>query len=176
MVIRPYGYSLWERIQSEIDARIKRSGAENVYLPLFIPEAYFKREPSTSRGSARNWLWSPTRGARSSPSHSSYALPVRTLFGELMAKWVQSHRDLPLLLNQWVNVVRWEMRPRLFLRTSEFLWQEGHTAHASYEDAAAYRAGSTWTSTETSCDRCSRCRFWWASRRLVNASPEPSTR
>jgi len=143
--------------------------------PLFIPEAYFKREAEHVEGSARNWLWSPTRG-----KELTEPLVVRptseTLFGELMAKWVQSHRDLPLLLNQWVNVVRWEMRPRLFLRTSEFLWQEGHTAHASYEDAAAYARRIHLDVYRDFLRSVLALRFWWASRRLVNASPEPSTR
>ena len=138
MVIRPYGYSLWERIQSEIDARIKRAGAENVYLPLFIPESYLKREAEHVEG------FSPELAVVTHAGGKELAEPLvvrptsETLFGELMAKWIQSHRDLPLLLNQWANVVRWELRPRLFLRTSEFLWQEGHTAHTTYEDAAAY--------------------------------------
>lgn len=138
MVIRPYGYSLWERVQAEIDARIKLAGAENVYLPLFIPESYLKREAQHVEG------FSPELAVVTHAGGKELAEPLivrptsETLFGELMSKWVQSHRDLPLLLNQWANVVRWEMRPRLFLRTSEFLWQEGHTAHASYEDATAY--------------------------------------
>jgi prolyl-tRNA synthetase len=138
MVIRPYGYSLWERIQAEIDARIKRAGAENVYLPLFIPEDYLRREAEHVEG------FSPELAVVTHAGGKELAEPLvvrptsETLFGEVMAKWIQSHRDLPLLLNQWANVVRWELRPRLFLRTSEFLWQEGHTAHATYEDAAAY--------------------------------------
>jgi prolyl-tRNA synthetase len=138
MVIRPYGYSLWERVQAEIDARIKLAGAENVYLPLFIPESYLKREAEHVEG------FSPELAVVTHAGGKELAEPLivrptsETLFGELMSKWVQSHRDLPLLLNQWANVVRWEMRPRLFLRTSEFLWQEGHTAHATYEDATAY--------------------------------------
>lgn len=138
MVIRPYGYSLWERIQSEIDTRIKRAGAENVYLPLLIPENYLQREAAHVEG------FSPELAVVTHAGGKELAEPLvvrptsETLFGEVMAKWIQSHRDLPLLLNQWANVVRWEMRPRLFLRTSEFLWQEGHTAHATGEDAAAY--------------------------------------
>ncbi len=138
MVIRPYAYSIWERMQADVDARIKRAGAENVYLPLFIPQSYLEREAEHVEG------FSPELAVVTHAGGKELTEPVvvrptsETVFGELMAKWVQSHRDLPMLLNQWSNVVRWELRPRLFLRTSEFLWQEGHTAHATAEDAAAY--------------------------------------
>ena len=138
MVIRPYGYSIWERIQSEIDVRIKEAGAQNAYFPLFIPESYLSKEAEHVEG------FSPELAVVTHAGGEQLAEPVvvrptsETVIGEFMAKWVQSYRDLPLLLNQWANVVRWELRPRLFLRSSEFLWQEGHTAHASYEDAAAY--------------------------------------
>ena len=138
MVIRPYAYGLWERMQAEVDSRIKATGAENVYLPLFIPQSYLEREAEHVEG------FSPELAVVTHAGGKELAEPVvvrptsETLFGELMAKWIQSHRDLPMLLNQWANVVRWELRPRLFLRTSEFLWQEGHTAHASREDASAY--------------------------------------
>ncbi|WP_037064437.1 proline--tRNA ligase [Pseudonocardia acaciae] len=138
MVIRPYGYSLWERIQSEIDTRIKRAGAENVYLPLFIPEDHLKREAEHVEGFSPELAVVTHAGGKELTEPIVVRPTSETIFGELMAKWVQSHRDLPLLLNQWSNVVRWEMRPRLFLRTSEFLWQEGHTAHATQQDAAAY--------------------------------------
>ena len=138
MVIRPYGYALWERVQAEIDERIKRAGAENVYLPLFIPESYLRREAEHVEG------FSPELAVVTHAGGKQLAEPLvvrptsETVFGELMSTWVQGHRDLPLLLNQWANVVRWELRPRLFLRTTEFLWQEGHTAHATQVDAAAY--------------------------------------
>jgi len=138
MVIRPYGYSLWERIQREIDDRIKACGAQNAYFPLFIPESYLSREAEHVEG------FSPELAVVTHAGGSELAEPIvvrptsETVFGEYMAKWIQSYRDLPLLLNQWANVVRWELRPRLFLRTSEFLWQEGHTAHVSQEDANAY--------------------------------------
>jgi prolyl-tRNA synthetase len=138
MVIRPYGYAIWERIQADIDARIKAAGADNVYFPLFIPETYLQREAEHVEG------FSPELAVVTHAGGKDLTEPVvvrptsETVFGEQMAKWVNSYRDLPLLLNQWANVVRWELRPRLFLRTSEFLWQEGHTVHASAEDAAAY--------------------------------------
>lgn len=138
MVIRPYAYSIWERMQADVDARIKATGAENVYLPLFIPQSYLEREAEHVEG------FSPELAVVTHAGGKELTEPVvvrptsETVFGELMSKWVQSHRDLPMLLNQWANVVRWELRPRLFLRTTEFLWQEGHTAHASAEDAAEY--------------------------------------
>ncbi|WP_037076096.1 proline--tRNA ligase [Pseudonocardia spinosispora] len=138
MVVRPYGYSLWERVQSEIDTRIKRAGAENVYLPLLIPEDYLKREAEHVEGFSPELAVVTHAGGKELTEPLVIRPTSETVFGELMAKWVQSHRDLPLLLNQWANVVRWELRPRLFLRTSEFLWQEGHTAHATREDANAY--------------------------------------
>ncbi len=138
MVIRPYGYALWEAMQTQVDRRIKAVGAQNVYLPLFIPESYLKREAEHVEG------FSPELAVVTHAGGKQLAEPVvvrptsETLFGEVMSEWISSHRDLPLLLNQWANVVRWEMRPRLFLRSTEFLWQEGHTAHASREDASAY--------------------------------------
>lgn len=138
MVMRPYSYAMWERMQSAMDARIKATGAENVYLPLFIPQSYLEREAEHVEG------FSPELAVVTHAGGKELTEPVvvrptsETLFGEVMAKWIQSHRDLPLLLNQWANVVRWEMRPRVFLRTTEFLWQEGHTAHATREDAADY--------------------------------------
>jgi prolyl-tRNA synthetase len=138
MVIRPYGYAIWERMQSEVDARIKDAGAQNAYFPLFIPQSYFAREAQHVEG------FSPELAVVTYAGGEELAEPVvvrptsETVIGEFMAKWIQSYRDLPLLLNQWANVVRWELRPRLFLRSSEFLWQEGHTAHASFEDASAY--------------------------------------
>jgi prolyl-tRNA synthetase len=125
-------------MQAEVDARIKATGAENVYLPLFIPQSYLEREAEHVEG------FSPELAVVTHAGGKALAEPVvvrptsETVFGELMSRWVQSHRDLPMLLNQWANVVRWELRPRLFLRTTEFLWQEGHTAHATREDAAAY--------------------------------------
>ncbi len=138
MVIRPTGYAIWERMQAEMDARIKAAGAQNAYFPLFIPEAYLRREAEHVEG------FSPELAVVTHAGGKQLAEPVvvrptsETVIGEFMAKWVSSYRDLPLLLNQWANVVRWELRPRVFLRTSEFLWQEGHTAHATEADARDY--------------------------------------
>jgi len=138
MVIRPYGYAIWERIQADIDKRIKAAGADNVYFPLFIPESYLKREAEHVEGFSPELAVVTHAGGKDLTEPIVVRPTSETVFGEQMSKWVNSYRDLPLLLNQWANVVRWELRPRLFLRTSEFLWQEGHTVHASGEDAAAY--------------------------------------
>jgi prolyl-tRNA synthetase len=138
MVIRPYGYSLWERMQAELDARIKACGAENAYFPLFIPESYFHREAEHVEGFSPELAVVTVAGGKELEEPVVVRPTSETVIGEFMAKWIQSYRDLPLLLNQWANVVRWELRPRLFLRTSEFLWQEGHTAHVSEADAHAY--------------------------------------
>jgi prolyl-tRNA synthetase len=138
MVIRPYGYALWERIQAEMDARIKACGAQNAYFPLFIPESYLRREAEHVEGFSPELAVVTYAGGKQLDEPIIVRPTSETVVGEFMAKWVQSYRDLPLLLNQWANVVRWELRPRLFLRTSEFLWQEGHTAHATQEDARDY--------------------------------------
>lgn len=138
MVIRPYGYALWERMQAEVDARIKAAGAENAYFPLFIPESYLTREAEHVEGFSPELAVVTHAGGKELEEPVVVRPTSETVIGEFMAKWVQSHRDLPLLLNQWANVVRWELRTRIFLRTSEFLWQEGHTAHATQDDAAAY--------------------------------------
>ncbi|WTW97519.1 proline--tRNA ligase [Streptomycetaceae bacterium NBC_01309] len=140
MVIRPYGYSLWERMQSEVDARIKDAGAQNAYFPMFIPENYLTREAEHVEGFSPE-LAVVTHGGGKQLEEPVVVRPTsETIINEYFSKWVQSYRDLPLLINQWANVVRWELRPRIFLRTTEFLWQEGHTAHATYEDARAYAA------------------------------------
>ena len=138
MVIRPYGYSLWERMQAEVDQRIKAAGAENAYFPLFIPQSYLTREAEHVEGFSPELAVVTHAGGKELEEPVVVRPTSETVIGEYMSKWVQSHRDLPLLLNQWANVVRWELRTRIFLRTSEFLWQEGHTAHATEADASAY--------------------------------------
>ena len=148
MVIKPYGYGIWENIQCGLDQRIKATGHKNAYFPLFIPKSFLQREAQHVEGFAmecavvtHSRLKKGDDGALVPDPDSRLAeeLIVRptseTIIGESFSKWVKSYRDLPLLINQWANVVRWEMRTRLFLRTMEFLWQEGHTAHADYEDA-----------------------------------------
>ncbi|MFI6476384.1 proline--tRNA ligase [Nonomuraea sp. NPDC050663] len=135
MVIRPYGYRLWELLQAELDRRIKDTGHENAYFPLLIPESYLQREAEHVEGFAPELAVVTHAGGKELEEPLIVRPTSETIIGEMMAKWISSHRDLPLLLNQWANVVRWEMRPRMFLRTTEFLWQEGHTAHADEADA-----------------------------------------
>ncbi|MCZ7629923.1 MAG: His/Gly/Thr/Pro-type tRNA ligase C-terminal domain-containing protein [Microthrixaceae bacterium] len=137
MVIRPYADAIWERMVAEVDARIKATGAENAYFRCSSRRATCAARPSTSRVLPE--LAVVTHAGGKELEEPAVVRPTsETVIGEYMAKWVQSYRDLPLLLNQWANVVRWELRPRLFLRTSEFLWQEGHTAHATAGEASAY--------------------------------------
>ena len=138
MVIRPYGYALWERMQAEVDDRIKAAGAKNAYFPLFIPESYLKKEAEHVEGFSPELAVVTIGGGKELEEPVIVRPTSETIINASFAKWVQSYRDLPLLINQWANVVRWEMRPRLFLRTSEFLWQDGHTAHATEAEARAY--------------------------------------
>lgn len=137
MVIRPYGYRIWELLQSELDRRIKDTGHDNAYFPLLIPESYLRREAEHIEGFAPELAVVTHAGGKELEEPLVVRPTSETVIGEMMAKWISSHRDLPLLLNQWANVVRWEMRPRVFLRTTEFLWQEGHTAHADESAAIA---------------------------------------
>jgi len=135
MIIRPYGYRIWEFIQGELDARIKETGHQNAYFPLFIPESYLRREAEHVEGFAPELAVVTHAGGKELEEPLVVRPTSETIIGEMMAKWISSYRDLPLLLNQWANVVRWELRPRMFLRTTEFLWQEGHTAHVDENDA-----------------------------------------
>ncbi|GAB3755490.1 proline--tRNA ligase [Microlunatus parietis] len=138
MVIRPWGYAIWERMQAAMDARIKAAGARNAYFPLFIPESYLNREADHVEGFSPELAVVTHAGGKQLEEPIIVRPTSETMIGEFMAKWISSHRDLPLLLNQWANVVRWELRSRIFLRTTEFLWQEGHTAHTSEAEARAY--------------------------------------
>ena len=138
MVIRPTGYALWERIQRELDDRIKAAGAANAYFPLLIPESYLRREAEHVEGFSPELAVVTIGGGKQLEEPLVVRPTSETVIGESMARWIESYRDLPLLLNQWSNVVRWELRTRLFLRTSEFLWQEGHTAHVSEAAARDY--------------------------------------
>ena len=135
MVIRPYGYRIWELLQADLDRRIKETGHVNAYFPLLIPQSYLQREAEHIEGFAPELAVVTHAGGKELEEPLVVRPTSETVIGEMMAKWISSHRDLPLLLNQWANVVRWEMRPRMFLRTTEFLWQEGHTAHADEADA-----------------------------------------
>jgi prolyl-tRNA synthetase len=138
MVIRPTGYAIWERMQAEIDARIKAAGAHNAYFPLLIPMSFFEREAEHVEGFSPELAVVTHGGGKELTEPLAIRPTSEAVIGEYMAKWVDSYRDLPLLLNQWSNVVRWELRPRIFLRTTEFLWQEGHTAHVTQSDARKY--------------------------------------
>ena len=145
MVIKPHGYALWEKMQRALDGMFKATGHVNAYFPLFIPVSLLEKEAAHVEGFAKECAvvthhrLEARDGKLVPTSPLEEPLVVRptseTIIGASFAKWVQSYRDLPLLINQWANVVRWEMRPRLFLRTTEFLWQEGHTLHETAEEA-----------------------------------------
>jgi len=134
-VIRPYGYRMWELLQADMDRRIKETGHVNAYFPLLIPESYLRREAEHVEGFAPELAVVTHAGGKELDEPLIVRPTSETVIGEMMAKWISSYRDLPLLLNQWANVVRWELRPRMFLRNREFLWQEGHTAHVDEADA-----------------------------------------
>ena len=149
MIVKPYGFAIWERIQQELDSRFKETGHVNAYFPLFIPKSHFSKEADHVEGFAKECAVVTHYRLKNNPNGSGIIvdedakleeeLIVRptseTIIWDTYKKWVQSYRDLPIMVNQWANVVRWEMRTRLFLRTSEFLWQEGHTAHATEKEA-----------------------------------------
>ncbi len=135
MIIKPYGYELWESIKSALDMRFKATGHKNAYFPLFIPMSFIQKEAEHVEGFAPE-LAVVTHGGGKELEEPLVVRPTsETIIGHAFSDWIQSYRDLPMLINQWANVVRWEKRPRLFLRTTEFLWQEGHTAHATEEEA-----------------------------------------
>jgi prolyl-tRNA synthetase len=137
MVIKPYGYAIWEAIQRELDDRIKATGHENFYFPLFVPASVLAQEAELVEGFAPEVAVVTEAGGKQLEEPLAVRPTSEALIWSTYARWVQSYRDLPLLYNQWANAVRWELRPRLFLRTSEFLWQEGHTAHETEEEAVA---------------------------------------
>src|ERR1700747_1677568 len=135
MVIKPNGWAVWERLQRELDDRFKATGHENLYLPLLIPESFMKKEAEHVEGFSPELAVVTIAGGK--PLEEPYVIrpTSETIIGHFFAKWIQSWRDLPMLVNQWANVIRWELRTRMFLRTTEFLWQEGHTAHSTHEEA-----------------------------------------
>src|ERR671917_670682 len=135
MVIRPDGYGIWERMQRALDEAFKDTGVRNAYFPLFIPESFLSKEAEHVEGFAPETAVVTHGGGKKLEEPLIVRPTSETIIYHMFAKWVQSYRDLPLLINQWANVVRWEMRTRLFLRTTEFLWQEGHTAHATHDEA-----------------------------------------
>jgi prolyl-tRNA synthetase len=152
MVIKPYGYALWENMQKQLDKMFKETGHQNAYFPLFVPKSLFEAEEKNAEGFAKECAIVTHYRLKSDPDNKGKLIvdPEAKLEEELVVRptseaiiwstykgWIQSYRDLPILINQWANVVRWEMRTRLFLRTTEFLWQEGHTAHATQQEAEA---------------------------------------
>jgi prolyl-tRNA synthetase len=152
MVIKPYGYAIWENMQKQLDSMFKETGHQNAYFPLFVPKSLFEAEETNAEGFAKECAIVTHYRLKADPENKGKLIvdPEAKLEEELVVRptseaiiwntykgWIQSYRDLPLLINQWANVVRWEMRTRLFLRTTEFLWQEGHTAHATEQEAVA---------------------------------------
>ncbi|MEG1548179.1 MAG: proline--tRNA ligase [Clostridia bacterium] len=135
MVIKPYGYGVWELIQQQMDAKFKATGHKNAYFPLFIPESLLLKEAEHVEGFAPEVAWVTHGGNEKLAERLAIRPTSETVIGSMYSRWIQSYRDLPVLMNQWCNVVRWEKSTRPFLRTSEFLWQEGHTAHANFEEA-----------------------------------------
>ena len=135
MVIKANGYAVWERLQRELDDRFKATGHQNIYLPLLIPQSFMRKEAEHVEGFSPELAVVTIAGGKELEEPYVIRPTSETIVGHFFAKWIQSYRDLPLLINQWANVVRWELRTRMFLRTTEFLWQEGHTAHATHEEA-----------------------------------------
>jgi prolyl-tRNA synthetase len=135
MVIKPHGFAIWEKIQAGLDKRFKDTGHKNAYFPLLIPESFLKKEAEHVEGFSPELAVVTIAGGKELEERYVIRPTSETIIGHFFSKWISSWRDLPLLINQWANVMRWEMRTRMFLRTSEFLWQEGHTAHATHEEA-----------------------------------------
>ncbi|MAU08960.1 MAG: proline--tRNA ligase [Anaerolineaceae bacterium] len=135
VIIKPYGYEVWEGIKGGLDRRFKETGHQNAYFPLFIPESYLRREAEHVEGFSPELAVVTVAGGKELEEPLVVRPTSETVIGEAFSEWIQSYRDLPLLINQWANVVRWELRTRPFLRTTEFLWQEGHTAHATHEES-----------------------------------------
>lgn len=135
MIIKPYGFAIWELMQRAMDDMIKEAGVQNAYFPLLIPKGYLDKEADHVEGFAPEVAWVTKGGGKDLEEPLAIRPTSETTIGEAFARWTQSYRDLPIKINQWANVVRWELRPRLFLRTSEFLWQEGHTIHATADEA-----------------------------------------
>jgi len=135
MVIKPNGYAVWEVLQRELDGRFKATGHQNVYLPLLIPQSFLQKEAEHVEGFSPELAVVTVAGGKELEEPYVIRPTSETIVGHFFGRWIQSHRDLPMLINQWANVVRWELRTRMFLRTTEFLWQEGHTAHSTHEEA-----------------------------------------
>ncbi len=136
MVIKPNGYAVWEVLQRELDDRFKATGHQNVYFPLLIPQSFLQKEAEHVEGFSPELAIVTIAGGKKLEEPYVIRPTSETIIGHFFAKWIQSYRDLPVLMNQWANIIRWELRTRMFLRTTEFLWQEGHTAHSSHEEAS----------------------------------------
>src|SRR5574344_1697695 len=135
MVIKPYGYEIWEHIQDYLNAEFKKHGVKNAYVPMLIPESFLKKEAKHVEGFAPEVAVVTYAGGQELAEKLIVRPTSETIIGEMYSKWIKSYRDLPMIMNQWCNVVRWEKTTRPFLRTSEFLWQEGHTVHVDYDEA-----------------------------------------
>jgi len=182
MVIKPYGYAIWEKIQAQLDKMFKETGHQNAYFPLLIPKSYFSKEASHVEGFAKECAVVTHYRLKNSPDGKGVIVdPDAKLEEELIIRptsetiiwstyknWIQSYRDLPLLINQWANVMRWEMRTRLFLRTAEFLWQEGHTAHATQAEA--------WTETTKMLDVYAEFAETWMAMPVIKGAKSASER
>ena len=149
MIVKPYGWALWENIQQALDRRFKATGHMNAGFPMFVPHSFLQKEAAHVEGFSPELALVTHAGGEELEEPLAVRPTSETLVGYAFAKWVQSYRDLPILMNLWNSVVRWELRTKLFLRTTEFYWQEGHTAHATYDEADLKRARCS-TSTPTS--------------------------
>ena len=156
IVFRPDGFAIWEALRDELDRRIKKTGARNAYFPLFIPQSFLQKEAQHVEGFAPE-VAVVTHGGGKELEEPLIVRPTsETIINHMFAQWIHSHRDLPLMINQWCNVVRWEMRTRPFLRTTEFLWQEGHTAHATQGGSRTRKRSRCSRSTAASSRTTSR--------------------
>ena len=135
MVIKANGYAVWELLQRELDDRFKATGHQNMYFPLLIPQSFLQKEAEHVEGFSPELAVVTIAGGKELEEPYVIRPTSETIIGHFFAKWIQSYRDLPMLVNQWANIIRWELRTRMFLRTTEFLWQEGHTAHSNHEEA-----------------------------------------
>lgn len=170
MVVRPYGWALWENIQAALDKRFKATGHVNAAFPLLIPQSFMTKEKEHVEGFSPE-LAVVTYGGGQLLEEPLVVRPTsETIIGTMYAKWIQSYRDLPVLINQWANVVRWEMRTKLFLRTLEFYWQEGHTAHATEQELPNTHSACS-TSIAISPLTKPRCRFWPGRNPILRSSP-----
>src|SRR5919197_197345 len=175
MVIRPNGYALWENIQRGLDRMFKETGHRNAYFPLLIPERFIRKEAEHVEGFAPQLAVVTHAGGKELEEPYVIRPTSETIINSMFSRWIQSYRDLPVLINQWANVVRWEMRTRLFLRTAEFLWQEGHTAHATQQEAEdetrrmveVYRAFAVTFQNQSGQREHAWATSWGASTRLV---------